>query len=157
MFWLFDEQKKDSYEFYQIFNKITKTPIDNNEIFVLDSVYNPDLIKNINPIKCNFNIRISGQLISYTDLDTKKIITFSKKEEKSDKKSLTYFRHIYKSVDNHRLPQLKKDFYDYYYEHIEFNIYVINNNCMFIHEINKSNGNERNYCVSTGLSGFTFF
>jgi hypothetical protein len=157
MFWLFDENIKESYEFFQIFNKINKTVIDNNEVCILDSVYDVNKIKNLTPIKCNFNIRVCGQLISYTDLDTKKTITFSKRDEISEKNSLTFFHNIYKLVDNHRLPHLKKDFYDYYYEHIELNIYVINKNCMFIHEINKSNGNERNYCVSTGISGFNFF
>jgi hypothetical protein len=170
MLWLFDEKPSEQYTFSQIYilNKKDIFNIDDNTVYKLEKTIsdkdgntNKEVnkeIKDIQPIEFKFCVRQMGQLISWTDLDTKKTITFSKKQNilESEKNGLDHlvFNFSYKKVDNHRLPQLKKELYDGYYENIKFNIYVLNKNKWFIEEIN--NDCIKNYYIVPNYSNNTF-
>lgn len=150
MFWLFDDKLEDNYTFTQIF-ATEQMELDGNTIYNLSSEPNTKKIKGIIPKVYSFSIKISGQLISWFNLETGKTYTFSKKENVIDPKEnpngYLIFNYNYRTVDSHRLPMLKTNLYDYYCENIIINMYKINPQTLFIHEINKSNNSERKYFV----------
>ncbi len=155
MFWLFDEQLKPSYEFFTIHYGNT-IEIDDNMVYNLgfemdssiesetksetkqDIIPDPKSISDIVPITFRFEVKIMGQLISWTDLDTKKTVTFTKKEQFIEPDSNSYskpvFNYNYKPTDNHRLPNILAKSYDFYYKEIILNVYVLNQNTFFIKE-----------------------
>ena len=161
MFWFFDINKKDNYYFSQIFNN-NSTIIDENIIYKLTDIISDEnkLIKDITPNIINFKIILIGQLISWTNLKTQEVITFLINEEfiqpKNNKFNKPIFNYKYQIVDNYRLPQLSSTSYDFNYENIEFEIYNINNNLLFINEHNKSNNSKRNYWITKNYSILQF-
>jgi hypothetical protein len=153
MLWIFNKKLlNDTFVFYQIFtsNKIYKENqisgniicnLENNDIIV-------DLSKYKN-IKLNYEIKVMGNIISYKNIDSNEILTFTKKESHdiSDNLILTY---EYKLIDNHRLPELTS--YDFHYTDIEFNIYYNIENELFILQNNKSNNSSTNYWIKQSLN-----
>lgn len=161
MFWFLDINKKDTYNFSQIFDN-NSTSIDENIIYKLTDIISSEnkLLKDIKPIIINFKIILIGQLISWTNLKTQEVITFLMNEEfiqpENNKFNKPIFNYTYKIVDNHRIPQLLSTTYDFNYEDIEFKIYNINNNLLFINEHNKSNNSKRNYWITKNYSILQF-
>lgn len=157
MFWLLDDKIEENYIFAQIF-ATELMELDGNTIYNLTSEPDTKKIKEITPKTYSFTIKVSGQLISWTNLETGKTLTFSKKENVIDPKEnpngYLIFNYNYKLVDSHRLPMLKTNLYDYYCENICMEVYIINPQTLFVHEINKSNNSERKYFVVKNYSGF---
>ncbi len=168
MYWLFDEKLQEIYSFYQIFfPEIIKA--DGNTIYNLESdsgdnikfsdknVLNIIKTKSIKPIKINYQIKIMGNLISYTNIDSGKNITFIKKDrfyEHNDtsKVKRLIFNFEYKLTDNHRLPELTSKSYDYFYENISFGVYRIDDNSIYVEETNNKNNSNRNFLLQKNLS-----
>jgi hypothetical protein len=153
MLWIFNKKLiNDTFVFYQIFipNKIYKdNEISGNIICNLENnLITPDLSKYKN-IKLNYEIKIMGNIISYRNINSSEVLTFTKKEshDLSDNLILTY---EYKLVDNHRLPELTS--YDFHYNDIEFNIYYNIENELFILQNNKSNNSSTNYWIKQSLN-----
>jgi len=163
MLWLLDNVLKENYTFAQIFNS-EKISIDSDTIYSLGKEINTKKINGIIPIKYSFSIKRAGKLISYTNLETGKTITFTKKEniiypnENPNENPNKYliFVYNYKLVDVHRLPIIKSDLYDNYYENISMDIYSIDNNTMYVHEKNISNNFERKYFIVKNYANFKF-
>ncbi len=140
MLWLFDNELEENYTFAQIFN-VDSMSTEGNTIYNLDKIdWETNKIKGITSKTYSFRIKMIGQLISFTDLSTNKTFTFSKKENiiKPDENPNKYliFACNYKKVDSHRMPELKSNLYDYYYENIVMEIYQINKDTLFVKEKN---------------------
>ena len=176
----------DEYKFLQIF-KSQSIIIDNNTIYKigedsdnldnLDNSDNSDNLDNnfkidnidietwisnnlIEKLEIEYQIKIMGNIISYHNLKTNQIITFLKKEkviEYTKNKNKLVFEIEYKIIDNHKLPELISSSYDYFYNKIKFSIYKINNNIMYIKEINKSNNSFRKYLITQNNGDFYNF
>lgn len=159
MFWLF-EPNKEIYDFVQIFEN-NCNEIDSDYVYKLDldnfpkisgtNYYDIVTDKKIQPIIVNYCIKIIGKNISWTNLDTNVTINFIQKynfvkpsENKIDK---PIFEFNYK-INKHKLPELTTCSYDFYYPHIKFEIYKINNNLILIKETNQINNILRNYVVA---------
>ncbi len=157
MFWLFDNKLEENYTFAQIFAS-ELMELDGNTVYNLTSELDTKKITGIVPTTYSFTVRVSGQLISWTNLETGKTITFSKKDNviypKENPNKYLIFNYNYKIVDSHRLPMLKTNLYDYYCENIGLEVYKINNQTLFVHETNKSSISERKYFVVKNYSGF---
>jgi hypothetical protein len=153
MFWLIDNILKEEYYFLQIFSN-NYIDCDSNKIYKLNELI--DYKETENYVKFNFLIKIMGQLISYTNLETNVTITFSKTENFIDPNlnvlNKPVFEYNYKIIDNYRLPELLSKQYDYYYEDIELTIFIINNNLLFVKENNKLTNSKRNYWITKDLS-----
>ncbi len=153
MLWIFNKKLlNDTFVFYQIFTliKIYKENEINGSIIcnLENNNITPDLSKYKN-IKLNCEIKIIGNIISYRNIETNEVLTFTKKEshDVSDNLILT---HEYKLIDNHRLPELIS--YDFHYTDIEFNIYYNIDNELFILQNNKSNNSSTNYWIKQSLN-----
>jgi len=152
MLWLFNENLlNNNFKFYQIFNNSPVFNESDNIIYKLDDNINTDLSK-INPTKFNFQIKIMSNIINYLNLDNNMIFTFTKNENFINNSSNAAIEFNYKLINNNKLPSLSTHSYDFYYDHVEFNIFKINDNLLFVKQINKSNNSYSNYWISNTLS-----
>jgi hypothetical protein len=166
MLWIFNKNLlKNNIIFYQVFENKNYYNDNNNIIYNLEcNELNNNLLKDLQNLKINFEIKILGNIIMYKNLYDNEILTFTKKEtcEVSDNLVLKY---EYQLIDNHRLPELTS--YDYHYIDLEFDIYYEgtniedisntnddnNNNYdkLFIIQNNKSNNSSTNYWIYKNL------
>lgn len=148
MFWLF-ENNFTKINFIQIFSNYTKYKdcgagcINLFYNFSSDSVINDVENKefNLNTIKpttINYTVKIKDSFIQYSN-DTS-ILTFQIENEfikETDESNIfknPYFKWKYTKSDNHKLPNISTKNYDFYYKNVNFVIYKINNNKLFIIE-----------------------
>jgi hypothetical protein len=149
MLWIFNKKLlSQDFIFYQIFNTNNIYHDDNHNIIYNFQNKDSEDYKDFKNIKINYQIKIMGNIIMYKNLDDNEILTFTKKETSNniDNLVLTY---EYKIVDNHKLPELTS--YDFYYSHLEFNIYYKNYDKLFIIQNNKSNNTSMNYWIQQSL------
>ena len=155
MFWVFDNIISNNYNFLQIFDN-NLIVIDDNEIFDLTQdpakIINLDFIKNIKPIIINYKIKVMGEYISYTNLLTNITLTFCKQEKFIEPNNNNFNKLIfdfnYNLVDNHCLPELLTKLYDNYIDNLQFEIYKLNDERLFIKEKNMANDSLRNYFIT---------
>lgn len=151
MLWLFNEKLlNNNFKFYQIINNSPVFNESSNIIYKLDNHIDVDLSKII-PTKFNFQIKIMSNIINYLNLDNNMIFTFTKNENFINNSSNVAIEFNYKLINNHKLPSLSNHSYDFYYDHIEFNIFKINDNLLFVKQINKSNNSYSNYWISNTI------
>lgn len=161
MFWLFDKDIKPSYNFIQIF-ELDESQIDLDSIYKLDLDTFPSMSgnnylnivneKNIKPLIINYCIKIIGNFISYTDIESGKTINFTKQEQfikPSDNKfKKPIFDFNYTLVTNNKIPELLSKTYDFNYPDIKFELFQINSNLILIKEHNQSDNSKRNYIIA---------
>jgi hypothetical protein len=163
MFWLFDTNIKESYDFVQIF-ELDEQSIDLDTVYTLNSDLFPiigstnynDIIEknNIVPQIFNFCIKIIGSNISYTNLNltTNHTVCFQMEQKfikPSENKFIKpIFEFTYKTVEKSKIPDLLSKQYDFYYPNIKFELYQINLNLILIKEFNKTNNSKRNYIIA---------
>lgn len=148
MFWL--KYINPTYNFYQIFNNDVVNNIDGNVMYNVNSSHIIDL--SLLPVlKIKYEIKILDNIIQYSC--SQHVITFTKHEEfiepNNNQLQKPVLHYIYNVISNNKLPELITDFYDFYYSEIEFEIYTINDDLLFIKEHNiKSN---KTYWISKNL------
>jgi len=161
MFWLFDTNVSESYDFVQIF-ELDKQEIDLDTIYTLNSDLFPiiggtnynDVVKknNIIPQIFNYCIKVIGSNISYTNLNTNQTVCFQTQQKfikPSDNKfNKPIFEFNYKLVDKSKIPDLLSKSYDFYYPNINFELYQINSNLVLVKETEKKNNYIRNYIIA---------
>ena len=161
MFWLYDKDIRESYNFIQIF-ELNEILIDSDTIYTLDSNIFPTISgnnysniikeKNITPLVINYCIKIIGNSISYTDLSNNKTISFIKEEKfikPSDNKfTKPIFDINYKLIQQNKMPELLSKSYDFYYPNIKFELFQIGLNLVLIKEYNQNNNSIKNYIIA---------
>ena len=144
MFWLFDKQTK--YTFIQLFPYYNKYK--DSEAGCVNWLYNfsndtnddiPELQKII-PTEISYTICVKDNYIQY--ITSKETITFQtehefiKENDELNNLKLPYFKWKYTEVINNKMPNISIKNYDFYYSKVNFKIYKINNNKLFIIEHN---------------------
>lgn len=154
MFWIYDENilNNKNIIFYQILNNNT-FEINDNYIYQFNLI---DInLTNYEHKKINYQIKIIGDFISFKDINLNKYIFFNKNETfikpEENKLSKPIFYWSYKLISKHEMPDLLSNLYDYFYENLEFDVYKINNDLLFIKEINKINNCCKNYWIANSL------
>ncbi len=161
MFWLFDTNVSESYDFVQIF-ELDELEIDLDTIYTLNSNLFPiiggtnynDIVQknNIKPKIFNYCIKVIGSNISYTNLNTNQTVCFQTQQKfikPSDNKfNKPIFEFNYKLVDKSKIPELLSKSYDVYYPNINFELYQINSNLVLVKESEKTNNSIRNYIIA---------
>jgi len=145
MFWLF-ENNCTKLNFIQIFDNFKK--YEDNQTNCVNFVYD-FTEKEINidiptekPISICYTIKIKDNYIQYINKNT--IITFKieskfiTENNENNFLKVPYFQWKYIKVNNEKLPNISIDNYDFYYPNINFQIWKINNNKLFILEINNN-------------------
>jgi hypothetical protein len=98
-----------------------------------------DEIESIKPIKNNYTIKLKDGYIQYVNdnhtLTFKIENEFVKETDELNTLGLPYFKWKYTLVDNCRLPNISRKDYDFYYQNVDFSIYKINENKLFIIEV----------------------
>ena len=152
MLWIFNKNLlNNNIIFYQVFNNKSFYNDNNNIIYNLEyNESNNNLLKDLQNLKINFEIKILGNIIMYKNLNNNEILTFTKKETYDITDNLV-LKYEYQLIDNHRLPELTS--YDYHYIDIEFDIYYNDDNHdkLFIIQNNKSNNSSTNYWIHKNL------
>jgi len=103
----------------------------------------------------NFDIKILDQLISYTNNKTNETNVFSFKmnfiEPNKTNNLLPTFHCIYKSVNKNRMPLLINSNYNFTYN-LDFEIYKIKNEIIYIIESNPITNIRKKYLLVTDLN-----
>lgn len=166
MLWLYDNKFKTNelYDFYQIFIEYDLVYNDEKQ----NNIYSFNL-KNSSKLKFNLNdykyddikckIKIIDHIISYDVItkDSNKQYVFSSKmnfiEPNDNRYKIPIFKHVYKSINTKRLPNLIETEYNFS-SNLEFKIYKLdkNNNILFIIETNPITNLTRNYYITTDLN-----
>ncbi len=170
MFWLFDTNISESYDFVQIFD-LDELVIDSDTVYTLDLNTDTNLDKDtskglnlggtnfldlieknkIKPKIFNYCIKIMGPNISYTNLETSQSNYFVMKQKfikpTENKFNKPIFEFNYKTSDKSKIPELLSKSYDFYYPNIKFEMFQINPNLFFVKEFNKTNNSKRNYVI----------
>jgi len=137
MFFLFENNNPS---FYQIFTNVTNNiTSDDSIIYKLESNINSSILNEINQhkIKKEFKICVSGNNITFIDLDNNNINNFiftTELNEQENINNIMIFKNKYKKLENIPL------FIDNDYEQIfysSFQITEINNNLFFIQQFDK--------------------
>ena len=174
MFWLFSNS--NSYEFYQIFSNSNLIDIEDNHIYKLTNLIDFDITK-YKSINITYLIKIIDQKITYLNVLNNNIITFSFVMNFIDEKSIGYNEKSigyneksigsneklletttditskliihceYKVINENKMPNLTQNLYDNYYK-LNFEIFTINNDLLFIKETNLSTNIIKNYWIS---------
>ena len=160
MSWFLDYiDKSNNIEFYQIFNKFNQIDIDDTNIYNLnnnDIVYNYLLLDKYKILENNYQIKIKDNLILYTNLDDNKSLLFNIKmnfiNENDNYYKLPLFYNKYKLMDVHYMPFLSNNMYDQYYSKINFKVYKIANNVLYIIENNTDNNLIRGYIITININ-----
>ena len=148
MFFLFDN--KPSFTFYQIFINSNTTHLNDESIIYnltnnncLKTNNNENLISNI-----NFKIRILDNLISFCDIDTDNISSFSftSKFLKNINNNI-FFENIYNKIDQSNFPLFIDDDYDNIFN-INIKTFKINTNLYLISEFNNVTSIKKQFFVS---------
>lgn len=146
MFWLFDDNNTQTYNFIQIFHNYEKTKINDDNIHnilynfestnIIDKNELDTLKSKIKPIQYIFDVIIKNNYIQY--YNNVHVFTFEfeqefvKDSDEDNNLKLPYFNWIYNVVDNKKLPLLSSNNYDFYYPNSIFDIYKINDDELFI-------------------------
>lgn len=157
MLWLYNNDLKFC-NFYQIFsNSNIVYNSGSNQIYSLlndTENNNNNLLLNIKPDKWIFEIKIIDQIISYHNIKTKITNTFSFKNEFIDPSNNEYklpiFNFSYKNVNNNRMPNLIETNYSVS-KKLDFDIYKINSNLLYIIETDYETKIIRKYWISSDI------
>ena len=146
MFWLFD--KSSNYKYYQIF--INSIKYDNG----ICDLKNLNILKNINNYKQiihTFNIYIKDNIIMYEENNNINVFEFKENNIINKFNSLMIeFENI--KIEHNKLPQLPLNEYDNYFLNLEFKIYELNENTLFIIQ-----NNEKSYFISKIIQDVNIF
>jgi hypothetical protein len=154
MFWLFDNNISNEYKFYQVFPfykkyKDNASPSCTNYLYDFTSVVASNNIANqittfdltkFQHVNINYQIKIKGRYISYFNSEKNKLITFSKNDEfikESDEQNhiqIPTFSYKYILCDNAKIPNIIIKDYDFYYSNINFDLYLLNKNTIYVIE-----------------------
>jgi hypothetical protein len=136
MFWFLDNN--NDVEFYQIFTNYNKY-LCNSTCYELNTEFknNIDLSKyDMKTINCD--IFLKGSIIQYINNENQNNFTFLFQEEfikETDNQiNLPILYYKYKITDKYKLPILCKNNYDFYYEKIIFNIYIVSKETLIIEQ-----------------------
>lgn len=148
MFWLYEID--NNYNFYQIFTNYSSERIDDHNVYKFNNINTFNYSK-YEYKKIIYDINILDNLIRYID-DNQNIKIFLTNINflrlKNNDKQI--FECNYKLVNNKRMPNLISNLYDNQYK-IEFNIYKINNEILYVKEINLITKSERYYWLSKDI------
>lgn len=167
MFWLFNNNNKDEYTYYQIFPFYQKH-IDSNTNcinllydFTSNNKNNFDYT-NLTHIQITYEIKVKGNIISFNNIKTNQQITFIKNEEfikenhmkTSNGKIIDVPMFLYKYIhtENTKMPNILLKNYDFYYSTIIFDLYLINQKSIYVIETNKLI--KRTYFLITNLDEY---
>jgi len=148
MFWLFDDNYT-KINFLQIFPNYKKYKdsgagcINLLYDFTSDSIITDAEIKEFNlnkikPVITNYTVKVKDSYIQYSN--DALILTFQvenefvKETDELNVSKIPYFKWKYTKSDNHKLPNISTKNYDFYYKNVNFVIYKINNDKLFIIE-----------------------
>ena len=160
MSWLLDKiDKSNNIEFYQIFNKYNKINIDDNYVYDLynsNTDYDYSLLDEYKILENNYQVKIKDNLILYTNLDNNENLLFNIKinfiNENNNHYKLPLFYTKYKLIDVHHMPFLSNNMYDEYYSKINFKVYKIINDVLYIIENNTDNNLIRGYIIINNIN-----
>jgi hypothetical protein len=138
MFWFLNDNNND-IEFYQIFTNYNKYKC-NSTCYDLNTEFKNNLdLSKYEKKTINCDIYLKGSIIQYINNDNQNNFTFLFQEEfikETDSKinlPILYFK--YKLIEKYKLPALLKTNYDFYYEKIQFNIYQVSKETLFIEQL----------------------
>jgi hypothetical protein len=171
MFWFIDDVPidLDNIDFGQIFpyyNKyedISESKINNSVYQFANMNKNPTTNNSLileteldkyKKYELDFEIKIKGNYISYLNLSTRKLFTFKKSEEFineiDNELKLPLFLHDYTIISDNKMPNLHVKDYDFYFQKINFIIYKINDDTLFVIENNNTN-NIKKYIINKNV------
>lgn len=151
MFWLFDNNY-NKIDFLQIFNNYNKYKdsragcinllydftSNSNSNSKIDDIFNEYNLIEVKPITVTYTIKVKDSYIQYSN--EKSVLTFHiekefvKETDELNKFKVPYFKWKYSKEDNNKLPYISTHNYDFYYKKVNFDVYKINNNKLYIIE-----------------------
>lgn len=148
MFWLYNNNNE--YNFYQLFYNYDKTDIDDNIIYKLD--VNTELnIDDLKYIEINYEIKIKDNFIMYRNIDNDDKITFEMNikfyNENDNIYNIPIIYNKYKKILDTNFPYLTYDMYDKFYSKLNFKIYQITDELLYVIEYNE-NSSTRKYILN---------
>lgn len=170
MFWLLNDNQVDiiEFDFGQIFPYYTKymdcsASKSTNLLYKFNNIsINAETNKTLqieNELEkyknyvLDLEIKMKGNYISYLNKSTNQLYTFSKLEdfidESNNELKLPLFTYVYNKISDNKIPNILSKYYDFYYPHINFNIYKINDDTLFV--IEKSNNNIKKYIINKNI------
>lgn len=170
MFWFIDDNliNLNNIDFGQIFPYYNKyeditTTNTNNWIYQFVNINaNPSTnnslkieieLEKYKKYELAFEIKIKGNYISYLNLSTSKVFTFKKSEEFIDELNnelkLPLFLHDYSLISDNKIPNVHSKYYDFYFPEINFIIYKINDDTLFV--IEKYINNIKKYIINKNV------
>lgn len=148
MFWLYNDF--DEYVFYQLFYNFDKTDIDDNIIYKLD--INTELnVKDLKYIEIDYEIKIKDHFIMYRNINNNEEIAFEINikfyNENDNIYDIPIIYNKYKKILNTQFPYLTYNMYDKFYPKLNFKIYQITDELLYIIEHNE-NSSTRKYILN---------
>jgi hypothetical protein len=141
MFWLFENIDKISFiQLFPYYNKYKDSTINTTNWLYDFAITNNEMpeIGDIIPIEISYTISIKDNYIQY--INDNKILTFKVESEfiKECDEINTYkiplFKWKYILVDNHKIPNISIENYDFHYQCISFKIYKFTEKKLFVIE-----------------------